>query len=270
MSLPPLPYSPHSSSYPGNPGNPTAHPDTETPPPPPPKPTSHEASRKGTPHTASPIPVPLLSDSIAGEATQRDPSSESIPDAVGSPSNPPQPPSIEDGWLPDIVKDKSIPDLRTILSTPPLLTALSTLHPSHPHTTTHLTTLLTANKSLTATLTRLESHLTHLRASTESTLLTHQSLELAWRKKQSEMDAELAPWSPKALYQRLVAGIAEQEAVCAAVEESFLDGDGEGDGVAGEREVVEWVRRVRGEGARLEGRREARSRWDEGRVGGWR
>ncbi|KAK2801119.1 hypothetical protein FQN50_007846 [Emmonsiellopsis sp. PD_5] len=268
MSLPPLPYSPHSSSYPGNPGNPTAHPDTETPPPPPPKPTSHEASRKGTPHTASPIPVPPPSDSIAGETygPQHGPS-ESIPDAVGSPSNPPQPPSIEDGWLPDIVNDKSIPDLRTILSSPAHLTALSTLHPSHPATTAHLTTLLTTNKSLTTTLTALESHLSHLRTSTESTLLTHQSLELAWRKKQSEMDAELAPWSPKALYQRLVAGIAEQEAVCAAVEESFLDGEG---GLASEREVVEWVRRVRGEGARLEGRREARSRWDEGRVGGWR
>lgn len=83
------------------------------------------------------------------------------------------------------------------------------------------------------------------------------------------MDTALDPWSPKALYQRLAAAIAEQEAVCRAVEESFLEGE-EQHGVAGEREVVEWVRRVRAEGVKLGNRREARARWDEGRVGGWR
>ena len=84
------------------------------------------------------------------------------------------------------------------------------------------------------------------------------------------MDAALEPWSPKALYQRLSAAIAEQEAVCQAVEESFLEDGEEGGGVSSEREVADWVRRVRSEGAKLEARREARSRWDEGRVGGWR
>lgn len=90
------------------------------------------------------------------------------------------------------------------------------------------------------------------------------------------MDAALAPWSPKALYQRLAAAIAEQEAVCQAVMESFLEGDhdydhtGTGTGKASDREVTDWVRRIRMESARLEARREARARWDEGRVGGWR
>lgn len=90
------------------------------------------------------------------------------------------------------------------------------------------------------------------------------------------MDTLLEPWSPKALYQRLVAAVAEQEAVCRAVEESFLEGEGQGgehgdgDGRASEREVVEWVKRIKAEGAKLESRREARARWDEGRVGGWR
>lgn len=86
------------------------------------------------------------------------------------------------------------------------------------------------------------------------------------------MDAALAPWSPKALYQRLGAGIAEQEAVCLAVEESFLEGEhvGEGEGRASDREVADWVRRVRAEGAKLADRKEAKARWDEGRVGGWR
>lgn len=53
-----------------------------------------------------------------------------------------------------------------------------------------------------------------------------------------------------------------------AVQESFLEGDG--DGAAGEREVVEWLRRIRAETAKLEARKEAKNRWDEGRVGGWR
>jgi hypothetical protein len=92
-------------------------------------------------------------------------------------------------------------------------------------------------------------------------LLTHQSLEVTWRKKQTEMDAALAPWSPKALYQRLSAAITEQEAVCHAVEESFLDEDHHGR--ATEKEITDWVRRVRVEASKL-------ARWDEGRVGGWR
>lgn len=84
------------------------------------------------------------------------------------------------------------------------------------------------------------------------------------------MDAALAPWSPKGLYQRLNAAIAEQEAVCQAVEESFLEGDHHPSGRAGEKEVVDWVRRVRAEAGKLAARREAKARWDEGRVGGWR
>lgn len=99
-------------------------------------------------------------------------------------------------------------------------------------------------------------------------LLTHQSLEVSWRKKQTEMDAALAPWSPKALYQRLSAAIVEQEAVCRAVEESFLDEDHHGS--VTEKEVADWVRRIRAEAGKLAARKEAKARWDEGRVGGWR
>ena len=86
------------------------------------------------------------------------------------------------------------------------------------------------------------------------------------------MDEALAPWSPKALYQRLSASIVEQEAICQAVEESFLDDDHEHQfgGRATEKEVTDWVRRIRAETGRLTARREAKARWDEGRVGGWR
>ncbi len=76
------------------------------------------------------------------------------------------------------------------------------------------------------------------------------------------------------MYARLVSGIAEQEAIVRAVEESFLEDGGGGHyggvGVAGEREVGDWIRRIREETAVLERRRENKARWDEGRVGGWR
>jgi hypothetical protein len=114
----------------------------------------------------------------------------------------------------------------------------------------------------------MQKHVDELRSSTETMLLQHQSLEVSWRKKQSEMDAALAPWSPKALYQRLGASITEQEAVCQAVEESFLDEDHHGR--PSEKEIADWIRRVRGEGSKLAARKEAKARWDEGRVGGWR
>jgi len=61
-----------------------------------------------------------------------------------------------------------------------------------------------------------------------------------------------------------------------AMQESFLEGgneDGYGgaaDGKATEKEVMEWVRRIREGTTTLERRREMRARWDEGRVGGWR
>lgn len=80
------------------------------------------------------------------------------------------------------------------------------------------------------------------------------------------MDDALQPWSPKAVHARLVGGIAEQEALCRALEESFLDGEGR----AGEREVGEWGKRYR-EGRKVLGlRRERKARFEEGRVGGWR
>lgn len=95
------------------------------------------------------------------------------------------------------------------------------------------------------------------------------------------MDVALAPFAPASLYQRLAQGVTEQEGVCEALEESFLDGggggsggggpDGEGEGrVATEREVGEWVRRYREAKKLYYLRQEKKERWDEGRVGGWR
>lgn len=69
-----------------------------------------------------------------------------------------------------------------------------------------------------------------------------------------------------ALYQRLSGSVQEQEQLIRSMEESWL----EEEGTAGEREVGDFVRRVKE--ARKVGflRSERKERWDEGRVGGWR
>lgn len=88
------------------------------------------------------------------------------------------------------------------------------------------------------------------------------------------MDDALEPWGPRQMYQRLVASIGEQEAVLRAIQESFMEGSYDGntgaDGKASEKEVTDWVRRIREGATTLAKRREMRARWDEGRVGGWR
>jgi len=92
------------------------------------------------------------------------------------------------------------------------------------------------------------------------------------------MDDAMAPWGPRQMYQRLVSSINEQEALLRAMQESFLEGGNEDDayygaangGKASEKEVTEWVKRIREGATTLEKRREMRARWDEGRVGGWR
>jgi hypothetical protein len=83
------------------------------------------------------------------------------------------------------------------------------------------------------------------------------------------MDHALAPFSPAALYQQLGQGVQEQASVCEAMEESFLDGEGEGVS-ATEREVTDWVRKYREAKVQYYLRQERKERWDEGRVGGWR
>lgn len=98
------------------------------------------------------------------------------------------------------------------------------------------------------------------------------------------MDDALSPWGPRVMYQRLVASIGEQESILTAVFESFLDGaehqstdyspaelgGGARDGRASDKEVADWIKRIREGATVLEKRREMRARWDEGRVGGWR
>ncbi|KAF3481478.1 uncharacterized protein GIQ15_04237 [Arthroderma uncinatum] len=291
MSFPPT-----SSPFQNSPSQ-TPLQNPSTPPPPPPKQPqrSHETLQPAHPPSTPPKEsLRSQSGNDMVEATGTGSGRSSAP-----PSQPlfeqmqPQAPGLEERWIPEILQDKSYypppllvlqrrrrrwcltayhrtTDLHALLTNPPLLSALANSHPSATYTSANLEKLLASNKSLATHLLELQSHLSAIRTSTESLLLQHQSLEVSWRKKQSEMDAALDPWSPKALYQRLVGAVAEQEAVCRAVEESFLEEGQRGGGMAGEREVAEWVKRVRAEAGKLEARREARARWDEGRVGGWR
>jgi hypothetical protein len=83
------------------------------------------------------------------------------------------------------------------------------------------------------------------------------------------MDHALSGFAPARLYQRLNQEMVEQEGVCAALEESFLEGEGDGE-PASEREASDWVRRYREAKKLAYLRQERKERWDEGRVGGWR
>lgn len=131
---------------------------------------------------------------------------------------------------------------------------------------------------LASRLTELEAQLAGQRAHAQAQLLSTHALERQWRGKQAEMDAALAPFAPAALYARLGQSLAEQEAVCRAMEESFLeggggagrDGDGSGGELATERETLDWVRRYREAKKLFYLRHERRERWNEHRVGGWR
>jgi len=115
----------------------------------------------------------------------------------------------------------------------------------------------------------LEARLAHQRSATQAQLLSTHALDRQWRAKQAEMDHVLAPFAPASLYQRLNQGVLEQEGVCVALEESFLEGSGDGS-QATEREVGDWVRRYREAKKLYYQRQERKDRWDEGRVGGWR
>jgi hypothetical protein len=165
-------------------------------------------------------------------------------------------------------------DLAEILSTTSLLSGLthgpSTAHPSLTASNEALSSSLSANIDLATHLLELESRLAHARGSAQAQLLSTHASERAWRAKQSEMDHALSPFAPASLYQRLGAGVAEQGQVCAALEESFLEGEGDDGAAATERETLDWVRRYR-EAKKLHYlRQERKERWDEGRVGGWR
>lgn len=161
-------------------------------------------------------------------------------------------------------------ELAEILASPALLNALThspeTIHPSLAASHAALQTALRENIDLATYVGELSARLSHQRAQTQAQLLSTHALERQWRSKQSDMDHALGPFAPASLYQRLGQGVAEQEGVVRAMEESFLEKEGED----GERDTADWVRRYREERKAFWLRAERKERWDEGRVGGWR
>lgn len=260
--------------------------DASTPPPPPPKPS--RSSGNATPSQGPPLPPPPPGQASSHGNQHYNPQAQFQQNLqTGHEQLAVQPPEV--GWLPEYIKDKPYVDLSTftgtslktsrtkdlhhILQTPDLQHAIvhnsSTTHASLPASITPLQSLLAQNVSLAESLKQLEAHVQHQRSNTQSRLLALRALERQWKAKQSEQDEALREFSPPALYQRLSASVGEQEALCRGLEESFLEGEG-GDEVASEREVMEFVRRLR-EGRKIAYLRgERKVRWDEGRVGGWR
>lgn len=172
----------------------------------------------------------------------------------------------------DIIPSKhSTQDLAALISSPALLNALThapqTAHPTLAASHAALSQVLAENAQLAAQLTAQASSLSRQREATQGRLLATHALERQWRQRQSDMDHALAPFSPALLYQRLAQSVQEQGAVCHAMEESFLDCEGE---PASEREVADWIRKYREAKVQLYLRQERKERWDEGRVGGWR
>ena len=77
----------------------------------------------------------------------------------------------------------------------------------------------------------------------------------------------LQPFSPPALYNRLVSAVGEAGSVSEALEVSFLE---ERVGKDGGRDVGEFLKEYRATRKLYHLRRERKERWDDARVGGWR
>lgn len=251
---------------------------SSTPPPPPPKP---HGSGSQTPVRGPPLPPPPSQHQQSGHPD----STTSQHSYVHQQNVVIRPP--DSGWLPPLSNDKSygqstfrelVPslstcstqDLQALLQSPELQAALlnnpETSHPSKGQAQDPLKQLLQSNIALSESLLQLESQLLAMRSSTQSRLLGLRALEQQHRTKITETEKELGDFSPMALYQRLNASAQEQDSLVKGIEESFLDEPG----FASDREVQDFVRRLR-EAKRVAFlRNERKLRWDEGRVGGWR
>ncbi|RKF82861.1 putative endosomal sorting complex assembly [Golovinomyces cichoracearum] len=271
MSSPPVTY---SSSHRGSPYNNRS----TQPPPPPPRPRSqiaitdvsadYSVGNQPVSSSQSQQSPPLDQNSqdvstIYNQGRNHNPSSDVLHSVQSEELR-------DEVWFPKVLEDKSKQQLAEILENPKLLNALlystSTAHPSLVVNQKALQAALSENIALASHLKEVEARLLQLRLSSQAQLLSTHALERQWRQKQTEMDRALAPFTPPSLYQNLVQAIQEQEHCCAELEAEFLDGDG----IATEKDVIEWIKRFR-EARKVYYSRQARKeRWDEGRIGGWR
>ncbi|WPG99664.1 Hypothetical protein R9X50_00248300 [Acrodontium crateriforme] len=236
-----------------------------TPPAPPPKP-----STSSTPQTAPPRPPPPPGQA-PNEPHELD-GSDNTKILYQSPHHAEAPhiPAIEPSWVPEALKEKTTTDLHALLQDQSLLSAIldnpESTHPAVKASQATLQPLVGSNLVLAASLSQLEAQLTHQRTQTQSRLLALRALEQQHRGKLAETEKALQAFSPMALYQRLNASVQEQDALIKGLEESWL----EESGLVGEREVNDFLRRVRDGKKTAFLRKERKERWDEGRVGGWR
>ena len=234
-----------------------------TPPAPPPKP-----SGPSTPARGPPLPPPPPGAHTQHELSELD-GSQGHAYQQQQPSIP-SIPAIEQNWLPERLKEKNTADLHALLQDQSLQAALlddlNTTHAAVPASQQALRPIIESNLQLANSLQELESRLAQQREQTQSRLLSLRALEQQHRSKLSETEDALSSFSPMALYQRLSASVQEQDQLVRGVEDSWLE---EG-GMASDREVTEFVRRVRDAKKTAFLRRERKERWDEGRVGGWR
>ncbi|KAI5196602.1 hypothetical protein E4T39_07720 [Aureobasidium subglaciale] len=228
--------------------------DSSTPPPPPPKPSSG----RETPSRGPPLPPP--------------PPSQAFTKSQNGYNDPPQAqlPLPEPGWLPSIAHHLPTNDLRRLVEDANLQATLlndpENTHPAIPASQEPLRQILDSNVQVASSLQQVESRLSHQRATTQSRLIALRALEQQHKSKIVETENTLRDFSPMALYQRLNVSAQEQDALVKGIEDSFLDEAG----LAPDREVQDFVRRLR-EAKRVAFlRNERKERWDEGRVGGWR
>ncbi|KKA30204.1 hypothetical protein TD95_001909 [Thielaviopsis punctulata] len=238
----------------------------------PPKPGSHEPSRHGSPSVIT-SPSAISNSQPAVPAIPGGDATPSLPSEMDGSSQAAADPGAQ--WLPDMVQNKSTKDLSAMLHSPALLAALTDAAATAPAALharrSALLSLLASNAALARGLSTLEERLARDRAAANAQLLAAKHLERAWSQRQREADAALAPHMPAALYQRLAHGVAEQRAVCEALEESFVEGRPALGGAEGEeRETAEWIKRYKEARVVYWRRKEQKDRWDEGRVGGWR
>ncbi|KAI5801634.1 hypothetical protein DFH27DRAFT_610981 [Peziza echinospora] len=231
-----------------------------------------------SPHDAfgPPLPPKPISDGDNSRTATPAPSSQSqpYPPPPGGGGGGAQiaqltPPSPDSLFIPSLLSTKSVDDLQFLAHSPDLLSALFTAtHPLSTQSTTLLTSALTQNIHLASRVQSLDHSLNQLRSDTERRLLEAKSLERSWRDKEKEMYVALQPFSPPALYNRLMSAVGEAESLSEALEASFLEERGESGG--GGRDVGEFIREYRTMRKVYHLRRERKERWDEGRIGGWR
>lgn len=147
-----------------------------------------------------------------------------------------------------------------------LLSNPTTSHPAIAASQSHLEPFIQENIDLATSLEALGNRLVSQRAATQARLLALRALEQQHRAKIAETEDALRDFSPMALYQRLNASAVEQEQLLRGIEQSWLEEPGQ----ASDREVSDWIKRVK-EASRVAFlKKEKKARWDEGRVGGWK